>query len=81
MSYNKPIHLPCGGTAYFDHESGISYRCDHCFAVVGSIGQPRVCAEEAKKWEAYEKAGMWRWDYDKGESCAVDSKCSTSRYS
>ena len=63
----KPQHLPCGGTAYFDFGSGISYRCETCGAVVGSIGQPRECSEEAKKYEAYEKAGMWKWDYTKGE--------------
>lgn len=39
-----PSHrLPCGGVAIFDHSSGISYRCDTCFAVVGSIGMPRDC--------------------------------------
>ena len=39
----KPQHLPCGGTAYFDFGSGISYRCENCGAVVGSIGQPQEC--------------------------------------
>jgi hypothetical protein len=75
-----PMHLPCGGVARFDFDSGISYRCERCYAVVGSIGQPRECREEAKKWEAYEKAGMWRWDYDTGKPYSkkeknVDSKC------
>jgi len=69
------MYLPCGGVAEFDHGSGCSYRCEHCMATVGSIGQPRRCREEAKKWEAYEAAGMWRWDYSKGVSYAVDSKC------
>jgi hypothetical protein len=69
------MYLPCGGEANFDHGSGCSYRCEHCMATVGSIGQPRRCREEAKKWAAYEKAGMWRWDYSKGVSHAVDSKC------
>jgi hypothetical protein len=64
----KPMYLPCGGVAYFDQDSGISYRCETCFAVVGSVGQPRSCQEEAKKWEAYESAGMWKWDYNTGES-------------
>ncbi len=41
----EPIKLPCGGTAYFDVSSGISYRCE-CGAVVGSIGMPRTCKEE-----------------------------------
>jgi hypothetical protein len=62
----KPIHLPCGSTAYFDHDSGISYRCESCFAVVGSVGQPRSCKEEAQKYEAWEELGGKGWDYDKG---------------
>lgn len=41
----KPIELPCGGIAYFDHSSGISYRCE-CGAVVGSIGMPQSCKEQ-----------------------------------
>jgi hypothetical protein len=43
------VHLPCGGVAYFDPDSGISYRCETCFAVVGSIGMPRSCKEEFDK--------------------------------
>ena len=53
------LALPCGSTAYFDHESGISHRCMDCSAVVGSIGMPRSCKElfdnEVKKeqmWKA-----------------------------
>ena len=67
----KPMYLPCGGLAYFDHNSGISYRCEDCGAVVGSIGQPRECADEAKKWDSYEKAKMWKWDYEKGEPACL----------
>lgn len=63
----KELNLPCGGTAYFDDSSGISYRCEDCGCVVGSISQPKHCADEAKKYHAYEKEGMWRWDYTKGE--------------
>jgi hypothetical protein len=38
--------MPCGGTPIFDHESGTySYRCDSCFAVIGSIGQPQSCKD------------------------------------
>jgi hypothetical protein len=48
-----PINLLCGNTARFDYESGISYRCETCFAVVGSIGMPRVCQE------LYEKEKVW----------------------
>lgn len=40
-----PIWLLCGSKAYFDHKSGISYRCEDCMAVVGSIGMPRRCKE------------------------------------
>ena len=40
-----PINLPCGGRAVFDRESGISHRCTSCFAVVGSVGMPRQCAQ------------------------------------
>lgn len=59
----KPMNLPCGGVAYFDFSSGISYRCETCGAVVGSIGQPRECVEEAKKYEAWQKLGGKGWDY------------------
>lgn len=41
----EDIELECGATASFDVESGISYRCNTCFAVVGSIGMPRECKE------------------------------------
>jgi hypothetical protein len=65
MENYKPLHLPCGGTAYFDHDSGISYRCD-CGAVVGSIGQSRSCKEEAAKYEQWEAIGGKGWNYEKG---------------
>ena len=35
------MRLPCGGRAYWDDASGISYRCETCGAVVGSVGMPR----------------------------------------
>jgi len=57
-----PLNLPCGGTAYFDVDSGISYRCE-CGAVVGSIGQPQACKDEAAKWEAWKALGGKGWDY------------------
>lgn len=41
----KPIELLCGATAEFDVDSGISYRCTTCFAVVGSVGMPKDCKE------------------------------------
>jgi hypothetical protein len=62
----KPMHLPCGGTAYFDESSGISYRCETCYAVVGSIGQPESCKNEADKWDAWEGIGGKGWNYNLG---------------
>ena len=41
----KPIELPCGNIGIFDKSSGIGYRCNGCFAVIGSIGMPRECYE------------------------------------
>jgi hypothetical protein len=73
----KPMYLPCGGVAYFDPDSGISYRCETCFAVVGSMGQPRSCKEEVKKYDAWKELGGQGWDYDKGEPYAVDRKRSS----
>lgn len=54
--------LPCGGTAYFDESSGISYRCE-CGAVVGSIGMPQYCKDEAEKYRVIEALGGKGWDY------------------
>ena len=73
----KPMYLPCGGVAYFDPDSGISYRCETCFAVVGSMGQPRSCKEEAKKYDVWKELGGQGWDYNKGEPHAVDRKRSS----
>ena len=63
----KPMQLPCGGVAYFDFESGISYRCETCGAVVGSIGQPDECKEEARKYDVIKALGGKGWDYTKGD--------------
>lgn len=60
-SYDS-MRLPCGGTAYWDESSGISYRCE-CGAVVGSIGMPQACKDEADKWKNWEKLGGKGWDY------------------
>lgn len=57
-----PMHLPCGGTAYFDESSGISYRCE-CGAVVGSIGMPQSCRDEMEKYRVIETLGGKGWDY------------------
>ena len=50
-------YLPCGNRATFDSDSGISYRCDQCWAVVGSIGQPEECKQEAKKYDVLKALG------------------------
>jgi hypothetical protein len=58
-----PVKLPCGGVAYLDESSGISYRCELCGATVGSIGQSQHCKDEMAKWDAWEKLGGKGWDY------------------
>lgn len=63
----RPMHLPCGGRAVFDESSGISYRCEDCFSVVGSIGMHSDCRDEMKKWESWESLGGQGWDYELGE--------------
>lgn len=40
--------MSCGGTPLFDCESGYAYRCDVCFAVIGSVAQPDRCVEMNK---------------------------------
>ena len=62
-----PIELPCGGKAIFDIQSGISYRCEHCMAVVGSVGQSQHCKDEAKFWEEWKKISGYGWDYQEGK--------------
>lgn len=61
----KRISLACGATACFDHESGISYRCMDCFAVIGSVGMPQRCKDEEQKWKNWESLGGEGWDYFK----------------
>lgn len=58
-----PMRLPCGGIAYWDEDSGISYRCEDCGAVVGSIGMPKECKDAVQKYENWEKLGGQGWDY------------------
>jgi len=41
----EQLKLLCGSMASFDDSSGISYRCNTCFAVVHSIGMPKQCKE------------------------------------
>ena len=54
---------PCGSIANWDDASGISYRCETCGAVVGSVGMPRACRDEIIKWETWEYLGGQGWDY------------------
>jgi len=58
------IFLPCGGVARFDGD--FSYRCEHCFAVVGSVGQSDRCKEESDKWKTLKTLGGRGWDYERG---------------
>lgn len=67
MEKFDPMKLPCGGTAYFDVESGISYRCMDCGCVVGSIGQPQHCKDAAEKYANWARLGGKDWDYLKEE--------------
>ena len=61
-------YLPCGNRATFDHGSGMSYRCDQCWAVVGSIGQPKECKEAAQKYDVLKALGSTAyWDYELGK--------------
>ena len=57
-------YQPCGAVAFFDGE--YSYRCLDCLAVIGSMGQPRECVDEAAKYENWETLGGKGWDYEKG---------------
>jgi hypothetical protein len=41
----KPYTLPCGAVAIFDRETECSWRCQDCFAVVGSVGMPERCRQ------------------------------------
>ncbi len=65
-AYQHPVDLialPCGGIAHLDEDSGISYRCGHCGAVVGSVGMPKPCKDEMKKWENWQEMGGKGWNY------------------
>jgi hypothetical protein len=66
MEKFDPMRLPCGGTAFFDQDSGISYRCWDCMAVVGSIGQPQSCKDAVQKYDNWQRLGGKGWDYFEG---------------
>ena len=57
-------NVACGATAIFDYESGISYRCQSCGAVVGSIGMPRECKQLEDEAEIARRA----WEILGGDS-------------
>lgn len=42
--------MPCGGTPLFDSDIGCAYRCDTCWAVLGSIGQSERCKQMNKDY-------------------------------
>ena len=58
------IFLPCGSTAHFDGD--FSYRCEDCFAVVGSVGEPDRCKADAAMWKTLKALGGKGWDYEQG---------------
>lgn len=61
------LYLPCGGQATFDYPAGYGYRCEDCGAVLGSIGQPQRCKDEANKYEAWRiLGGEGGWNYETG---------------
>jgi hypothetical protein len=62
----RRIYLPCNAVAEFDIPSEIGYRCTSCFAMLGSMGQPRQCVKAAEKWKALEALGGQGWYYIKG---------------
>lgn len=64
MKVPMKIISPCGSTALFDGD--YSYRCINCMAVIGSIGQPQHCKDEAKKYDNWKELGGKGWDYEKG---------------
>lgn len=66
----QPIFLPCNALAIFDVPSEMGYRCTQCFAMVGSIGQPQQCKDEADKWKNLEAMGGKGWDYRLGQQKA-----------
>ena len=66
VRFDIPLHLPCGSMAAFDYSSGCSHRCTKCFATVGSMAMPKLCKDEADKWDAWERLGGEGWDYING---------------
>jgi len=65
IDYCDMMLMPCGGIAYYDEASGISYRCKQCGTVVGSISQPQACKDQEEKWRLQKLLGGEGWDYFK----------------
>ncbi len=64
ISTLDPMHLPCGGTAYFDPDCAhTSYRCMTCGAIAGSVGMPKSCKDAMEHYEIIERLGGKGWDY------------------
>ena len=61
------IYLPCGGKAMLDSDNFVGWRCMTCNTVVDSVGQPKHCADEAKKYDNWKTLGGKGWDYATGE--------------
>lgn len=64
------IIIPCGSITKWDHESEMKYRkyrCESCFVMPGSIGQPDYCKEQSQKWKNLEALGGQGWDYSTGK--------------
>jgi len=47
--------LPCGGIPIFDFDSGCAYRCDTCFAIIGSIGMPTSCKTQLDAKQTWDR--------------------------
>lgn len=63
----KLMILPCGGKAFLDPESSTyGYRCDTCFAIVRSIGQPDSCVELLDYWNEKKSSEGTGWDFKRG---------------
>ena len=46
LTVDRFQRAPCGQTAEIDMEAEVpEYRCQHCGAIMGSVGMPRRCRE------------------------------------
>jgi hypothetical protein len=79
MTHPTSIILPCWNRAFWDFDSDMGYRCNSCYAMHGSVGQPRQCQEETEKWKALEAMGGQGWDYVRGGQKKV-KECLPSKF-